>query len=95
MGRRGSRSGVAVRNLASELESLSLEAHQTPELDREPVVVCAPSPRIDGHYEPRRVFGHYSGYSRQSPPARDAATPQALCAATLDWLDAKRQDPPK
>ena len=26
---------------------------------------------------------------------QDAATPQALCAATLDWLDARRNNAPK
>ena len=79
MGRGGPRDGTAVRNLAAELESLSLAAEQTPELDREPVTVCAPSSRIDGHYEPQRVFGHYCGYSRQASPAR---RPRAATASS-------------
>ena len=38
---------------------------------------------------------HSRAARRSLPRTVNAATPQALCAATLDWLDAKRQEPPK
>ena len=94
MGRGGPRDGTAVRNLAAELESLSLAAEQTPELDREPVTVCAPSSRIDGHYEPQRVFGHYCGYSRRASPARRRARAAASSGGTAARAAVVRRVPP-